>query len=108
MPRTTHDAAAVEFAITSTSRNTMPADHSVHGGTAARVRSHAIVPKPGALSDSDCIACPHQAGEVVAAPHDIEIDVLTEIEAWVGIGSAEAGRIDVEDDQRRAPPAHSL
>src|ERR1700680_657835 len=60
------------------------------------------------LSDTDCISRSHQAREVIAFAHDVKIDVLAQVEAWVLVWAAEARHIEIEDDQRRATAAHRL
>src|SRR5260370_35432038 len=94
------------------SANTTTADQTVGAGTAARARSHLVPGTPSScrlpLGDTDCIPSPHQPREVITLADHIEVHVLTQVERRVPVGAAEADAIDVEDDQRGAPPAHRL
>src|SRR5581483_5071547 len=107
MPITTHDAATVDREMTMTRRNTIPADHRADPGTSARARSHRVS-TGGRSSDAYCISRPHQAGEVVALAHHVQIDVLPAVEARVAVRAAEARRVYVEHGRRRAAPADGL
>src|SRR3979411_1811439 len=106
----TQAAVAVERAIASVSRKTISADHRRPSPIDDRAPPHS---RPGAscrrvLSDADCISRPHQSREVIAGSHDIKVHVLAEIEARVPVGTAEAGNVQVEHDQGRAPAPHRL
>src|SRR2546428_2110811 len=108
----THAAVAVERAIISASSRTRTADQAMAPVIEARVRPHI---RPGTraswnlgLGDADCISRPHQSREVVAAADDVEIDVLSEIEARVLVRAAKTRYVEIEDDHRRAAPAHRL
>src|SRR5260221_13625054 len=86
----------------------MSASHSVDPGTAARVRFHATPGSAITLGDANCISRPHQPGEVIAAADDIQVDVLSEVEAGIADRSAKACGVDVEDDERGPAAAHRL
>src|SRR5437660_552905 len=101
----THCAVTVDLAIASVSRNKSPALQTTPPGSSSRVRR---TRRSGKLTDADCISSPHEAGEVVALTHDIQVYVLPEIEGGVLVGTAEARAVEEEDDHRRAAASNRL
>src|SRR5256885_7946726 len=105
----THRTVDVERATVKVRRMTSTADQKRPPPTASRTRSQiracglssnaasGLTRRP--LGDTYRIPCPHQASEVVAAPHHIEVDVLSQVEARILVRPAEARRVDVKDDQ---------
>src|SRR5260221_2415344 len=94
----THWAATVELPRQRTSSRTKAASGSVPAGGFSCVGM--------GLDQADSIACPQHAGEVVALPDDVQVDIRAQVEAQVGLRGAEAGGVDVEGQQRRAPAPH--
>src|ERR1035437_265431 len=108
----THAAVTVERATISVSSRMRTQDQATAPVIDARVRPQT---RPGTrtrlnseLGDADCISRPHQPREVVPLSDDVEVDILSEVEAWVLVRTAEAGHVQIEDDHRRAAPAHRL
>src|SRR6058998_1385824 len=58
--------------------------------------------------DTYRIPGPHEPREVVARAHHVEVDVLAQVKAGVLVRSAEAGGVEVEDDQARPAAADGL
>src|SRR5216684_7947970 len=106
----TQPAVAVELAMAYVSRKTIRADQSTPPPTDDRARPHSSSRASArrSLGDANCIPGPHEAREIVAPAHDIEVDVLAEIEARVLVRTAEASDVQVKDDQRRTPSADRL
>src|SRR5450759_4983519 len=106
----TQPNVAVDRATAKVKRKTSSADHRTPPPIVERApfQSRPWANCSRTLSDADCISRPHQAREVVAPTHDIEVHVLAKVEARVLVGAAEAGDIQVEHDQRRAAPTHRL
>src|SRR5438445_1007518 len=109
---------AVDLATVSVMSRTRTADQKRPPPSHSRARSHlsdcAMPPsnpsgRPSSrLCDTDRIPGPHEAREVISAAHDIKVDVLAQIEAWVRVGPAKAGGAELEDDERRALAEHRL
>src|SRR5450759_2081388 len=106
----THAAVAVDCAMANVKRKTISADHRTPPpiDDRARLQTTSWASCRRVLRDANCISRPHQASEVVAPAHDIEVHVLAEIEARVLVGAAEAPDVQVEDDQSRTPAADGL
>src|SRR5690348_1949828 len=114
----THCTVAVDLETAIVRRRTIMADQKRPPPSQSRARPHMAEETPpgsrspgwnsGLLGDTDRIPRPHQPGEVIALANDVEVDVLTEVEADVLIGAAKAGTVQVEDDQGRALAAHRL
>src|SRR5205823_14284326 len=78
------------------------------GGGVGGVWDAASGPTSRPLGDTYRISGPHQACKVVAAAHHIKVDVLAHVEARVLFRPTEAGRVEIEHDQRRAAASHRL
>src|SRR6266576_308824 len=114
----TQRTVAVERATVMVSRITSTADQKRPPPMDSRTRSQSktcglsrnassgLTSRP--LGDTYRIPCPHQASEVVTPPHDVEVDVLAQVEARVLVRAAKARGVDVEHDQAGAPAAYGL
>src|SRR5690348_1598296 len=111
--------AAVERATASVRRMTSTADQKRPALSDSRIRLKMAPPNPGSSNssagrtsrlsgDTDRIARPHEPCEVVAGANHVQVDVLAEVEARVLVRAAEAGGVEVEDDQAGAPAADGL
>src|SRR5437588_8720745 len=110
----------VERATVTVRRRTRTAVQKRPPATDSRARSHsssrrlmpvlkaASGPTSRPLGDTYRISGPHQACKVVAAAHHIKVDVLAQVEARVLFRPTEAGRVEIEHDQRRAAASHRL
>src|SRR5438445_3786191 len=116
----THWTVVVERATVNVRRRTNKADDSRPPPMAASARPQIRPRRSSVLSkaasgpasrpsgDTYRIPCPHEAREVVALAHHIQVDVLAEVEARVLVGPAEAGHVQVEHDEGRAAASHRL
>src|SRR5579864_6170744 len=114
----THWTVAVDLETATVRRRTITADQNRPPPSQSRPRSHtadrtapaSMSPgrNRGLLGDTDRIARSHQPGEVIALADNVQIDVLAQVKADVLVGSAEAGTVQIENDQCRALAAHRL
>src|SRR2546430_472859 len=116
----THCTVEVDRATVNVSSKTSATDQMRPPPSAPRARSQAMARRFRMLSkaasgparrpsgDTYRIPGPHEASEVVALAHDVQVDVLAQVEAWVLVRASEAGDIEVEHDERRAAASHRL
>src|SRR5438128_7177867 len=116
----THCTVEVERETVNVSSRTRTKDQQRPPPIQPRARSHSRARCPRALSnaasgparrpsgDTYRIPGPYEAGEVVAPAHDIKVDILSQVEARVLVRSAEAGYVEVKDDECRAAATDRL
>src|SRR6266508_5485074 len=115
----TQPTVAVDLATVGVRRRTRTADMKRPPPMLSLARSHSAAgpwevskaasgPRRRPSGDTYRISRPHQACEVVAAADHVQVDVLTQVEAWVLVWAAKARGVDVEDDQARPAAPHGL